>query len=131
MKMLHTSATELEGSSEAMKSRKKLEHLSAGILLLPLALSAIDVRAENNAGPAVPSNAPSVTNLSAVARPETGKVSATDIHESDNMVARMMRLGPGASSKEHHHPFFDEAIVSMVKWIIDPRTEICHSSAGS
>ncbi|MDI3289301.1 hypothetical protein [Polyangium sp. 15x6] len=96
-----------------------------------------------------------MTNLSAVARPETGKVSATDIHESDNMVARMMRLGPGASSKEHHHPFFDETIFVHsgtpaersiwrsrsdggsfymrfeVKWLVDPRTEICHSSAGS
>jgi quercetin dioxygenase-like cupin family protein len=41
---------------------------------------------------------------------EPGKRAAVlvDIHDSESMVSRMMRLSPGAAFKEHYHPNFDE-----------------------
>jgi quercetin dioxygenase-like cupin family protein len=41
---------------------------------------------------------------------EPGKAAAelVDLHEGAHMVTRVMRLAPGASLKEHHHPSFDE-----------------------
>lgn len=55
--------------------------------------------------------APRVFSTSEVADPGEGELTFADVHESDRMVTRVMRLAPGAEIAEHHHPFFAEAFV--------------------
>ncbi len=57
---------------------------------------------------------------------EPGKAAAelVDIHESDHMVTRVMRVAPGASIKEHHHPSFDETFfvhAGTIKMMLDDK----------
>src|SRR3954462_3154229 len=49
-----------------------------------------------------------VFNAKSVKEPGKAAAELVDIHESDHMVTRVMRLAPGAAIKEHYHPFFDE-----------------------
>ena len=49
-----------------------------------------------------------VFNTRSVKEPEKAAAEIIDVHESDHMVTRVMRLAPGATIKEHYHPFFDE-----------------------
>jgi quercetin dioxygenase-like cupin family protein len=49
-----------------------------------------------------------VFNTSSVKAPSKGAAELVDIHESERMVTRIMRLSPGAAIKEHYHPNFDE-----------------------
>ena len=49
-----------------------------------------------------------VFNAGSVKEPQRGTAELVDVHESDHMVTRVMRLAPGAAIKEHYHPFFDE-----------------------
>src|SRR3974377_1073784 len=48
-----------------------------------------------------------VFNAASGKEPQRGTAELVDLHESDHMVTRVMRLAPGATIKEHHHPFFD------------------------
>lgn len=83
--------------------RNPLKALTAGFILsLSLALCA------EESSPAPKLDAPSVTEVLSIPKPDRNKSSATDVHESETMVARVMRLAPGASIKEHFHPYFDE-----------------------
>lgn len=49
-----------------------------------------------------------VFNTKSVKEPGKGATELVDIHESEHMVSRVMRLAPGAAIKEHYHPNFDE-----------------------
>lgn len=49
-----------------------------------------------------------VFNVKSVKEPGKAAAELVDIHESEHMVSRVMRLSPGAAIKEHHHPSFDE-----------------------
>jgi len=49
-----------------------------------------------------------VFNVKSVKEPGKAAVELVDIHESEHMVSRVMRLSPGAAIKEHYHPNFDE-----------------------
>jgi quercetin dioxygenase-like cupin family protein len=49
-----------------------------------------------------------VFNVKSVKEPGKGAAELVDIHESEHMVSRVMRLSPGAAIKEHYHPNFDE-----------------------
>jgi quercetin dioxygenase-like cupin family protein len=49
-----------------------------------------------------------VFNVKSVKEPRTRAAELVDIHESEHMVSRVMRLSPGAAIKEHYHPNFDE-----------------------
>lgn len=49
-----------------------------------------------------------VLNVQSVKQPEQGSIASVDVRNSDNLVSRVMRLTPGATIKEHYHPFFDE-----------------------
>ncbi len=51
---------------------------------------------------------PAVFHALAGSAPERGKATAVAVHESDQMVARVLRLAPDATIEEHYHPFFDE-----------------------
>ena len=49
-----------------------------------------------------------VFNVESVKEPGKGAAELADIHESEFMVSRVMRLSPGAAIKEHYYPNFDE-----------------------
>lgn len=49
-----------------------------------------------------------VLNVQSVKPPEKGTISSIDVRKSDHLVSRVIRLAPGATIKEHYHPFFDE-----------------------
>ena len=49
-----------------------------------------------------------VFNANSVKEPGKAAAELVDIHESEHMVTRLMRLSPGAAIKEHYHPNFDE-----------------------
>src|SRR4051794_15178618 len=49
-----------------------------------------------------------VFNTKSVKEPGKAAAELVDIHESEHMVSRVMRLAPGAAIKEHYHPNFDE-----------------------
>jgi quercetin dioxygenase-like cupin family protein len=49
-----------------------------------------------------------VFNVKSVKGPGKSSAELVDIHESEHMVSRVMRLSPGAAIKEHYHPNFDE-----------------------
>jgi quercetin dioxygenase-like cupin family protein len=49
-----------------------------------------------------------VFNVKAVKEPGKAASELVDIHESESMVSRVMRLSPGAAIEEHYHPSFDE-----------------------
>jgi quercetin dioxygenase-like cupin family protein len=49
-----------------------------------------------------------VFNVKSVKEPGKAAAELVDIHESEYMVSRVMRLAPGAAIKEHYHPNFDE-----------------------
>lgn len=49
-----------------------------------------------------------VFNVKSVKGPGSAAAELVDIHESEYMVSRVMRLAPGAAIKEHYHPNFDE-----------------------
>lgn len=40
--------------------------------------------------------------------PAQGTAGVVSLHESETMVTRILRLAPGATIEEHHHPFYDE-----------------------
>lgn len=57
--------------------------------------------------------------------PEKAAAELVDVHESDRMVARVMRLAPGASIEGHHRPFFDETSfvhAGTLKMTLDDKT---------
>ena len=49
-----------------------------------------------------------VLNVQSVKQPEKGSMSSVDVRYSDHLVSRVLRMTPGATIKEHYHPFFDE-----------------------
>lgn len=49
-----------------------------------------------------------VFNTKSVKEPGKAAAELVDLHESEHMVTRVMRLSPGAAIKEHYHPNFDE-----------------------
>src|SRR4051794_4368321 len=49
-----------------------------------------------------------VFNVKSVKEPGKGAAELVDIHESEHMVSRVMRLSPTVTIKEHYHPNFDE-----------------------
>ena len=65
-----------------------------------------------------------VFNTRSVKEPEKGVAELVDLHESDHMVTRVMRLAPGATIKEHYHPFFDETFfvhAGSLKMVLDDK----------
>ncbi len=59
----------------------------------------------------VESAAPRVLNVTELQLPAEGEISVASLRESDRMVARVLRLAPGAVIREHHHPYFEEAFI--------------------
>jgi quercetin dioxygenase-like cupin family protein len=83
----------------------RLVAVASVALLLP-AMGAVQEPATHTEG-----NTPKgvrVFNTRSVKEPEKAAAASVDLHESDHMVTRVMRLSPGATIKEHYHPFFDE-----------------------
>ena len=65
-----------------------------------------------------------VFNTKSVKEPGKAAAELVDLHESDHMVTRVMRVAPGASIKEHHHPFFDETFfvhAGTIKMMLDDK----------
>lgn len=60
--------------------------------------------------PAAPPAAPRLVGVDAAQAPAAGAVATTTIHESPTAVSRIMRLAPGATIAEHHHPSHDETL---------------------
>ena len=54
---------------------------------------------------------PKVVSVAAVRPPAAGALSSDDVYASDRMTTRIMRLAPGASIAEHHHPSHNEAFI--------------------
>jgi quercetin dioxygenase-like cupin family protein len=54
---------------------------------------------------------PQIVRIGDVASPESGRVTDKTFVNGANMVARLMRLAPGATIAEHHHPHFEETFV--------------------
>jgi quercetin dioxygenase-like cupin family protein len=63
--------------------------------------------------PAVPvaqsTAAPRVLTVTEAQAPAAGTVATTVLHESPTAVSRVMRLAPGSTIPEHHHPSHDES----------------------
>lgn len=55
------------------------------------------------------SAAPRVLNVMELRVPAEGDISVASLREGDRMVARVLRLAPGAVIREHYHPYFEEA----------------------
>jgi quercetin dioxygenase-like cupin family protein len=65
-----------------------------------------------------------VFHVKSVKEPGKGAAELVDIHESEHMVSRVMRLSPGAAIKEHYHPNFDETFfvhAGTLKLLLDDR----------
>ena len=79
---------------------------AASLALLPLA-----VAWGQESSPRTGSETPlgvRVFNVKSVKEPRKAAAELVDIHESEHMVSRVMRLAPGAAIQEHYHPNFDE-----------------------
>jgi quercetin dioxygenase-like cupin family protein len=71
-----------------------------------------------------------VFNTRSVKEPEKAAAELVDLHESDHMVTRVMRLAPGAAIKEHYHPFFDETFfvhAGTLKMVLDDKEYELHA----
>src|SRR4051812_10175399 len=79
---------------------------AATVALLPLALVCGQESSPRTGGEK--SKGVRVFNVKSVKGPGKGAAELVDIHESEHMVSRVMRLSPGAAIKEHYHPNFDE-----------------------
>jgi quercetin dioxygenase-like cupin family protein len=65
-----------------------------------------------------------VFNVKSVKEPGKTAAELVDIHESEHMVSRVMRLAPGAAIKEHYHPNFDETFfvhAGTLKLLLDDK----------
>jgi quercetin dioxygenase-like cupin family protein len=58
--------------------------------------------------PRAPAAGPRVVGVAAALTPAAGAVATTTVHESTTAVSRIMRLAPGGTIAEHHHPAHDE-----------------------
>jgi hypothetical protein len=79
--------------------------VAATVALLPLALAW-----GQDSSPRIGGRKPQgvrVFNVRSVQEPGKGAAELVDIHESEYMVSRVMRLAPGVAIKEHYHPNFD------------------------
>ena len=54
---------------------------------------------------------PQIVRIGDVAPPESGRLTDKTFVNGPHMVARLMRLAPGAVIAEHHHPHFEETFV--------------------
>ena len=66
-----------------------------------------------------------VVNTEAVQAPAGGEMTQETVHEGEDMVSRIMRLAPGATIAEHHHPSFEETFVvqsGSVQLSLDDKT---------
>jgi quercetin dioxygenase-like cupin family protein len=86
-----------------------MSHLIAPsfVALLLLALTGVHDPATTGTEADTPQGA-RIFNTSSIKKPEKAAAELVDLHESDRMVTRVMRLSPGAAIAEHYHPFFDE-----------------------
>jgi quercetin dioxygenase-like cupin family protein len=65
-----------------------------------------------------------VFNVKSVKEPGKAAAELVDVHESEYMVSRVMRLRPGAAIKEHYHPNFDETFfvhAGTLKLLLDDK----------
>ena len=65
-----------------------------------------------------------VFNVKSVKEPGKDAAELVNIHESEHMVSRVMRLSPGAAIKEHYHPNFDETFfvhAGTLKLLLDDK----------
>lgn len=76
------------------------------VALLPVVLGGMQEPSAHKADSAP--RGVSVFNAGSVKEPQKGAAELVDLHESEHMVTRVMRLAPGANIKEHYHPNFDE-----------------------
>jgi quercetin dioxygenase-like cupin family protein len=79
---------------------------AATVALLPLAV-AWGQESSPRTGGEMPKDV-RVFNIRSVKEPGKAAAELVDIHESEHMVSRVMRLSSGAAIKEHYHPNFDE-----------------------
>jgi quercetin dioxygenase-like cupin family protein len=95
---------------------------AATVALLPLALvwgQETSPRADGEKSKGV-----RVFNVKSVKEPAKAAAELVDIHESEHMVSRMMRLSSGAAIKEHYHPNFDETFfvhAGTLKLLLDDK----------
>jgi quercetin dioxygenase-like cupin family protein len=94
----------------------------ATVALLPLAL-VWGQESSRRAGGEKPKSV-RVFNTKSVKEPGKAAAELVDIHESEYMVSRVMRLSPGAAIKEHYHPNFDETFfvrAGTLKLLLDDK----------
>lgn len=95
---------------------------AAIVALLPLA-AAWGQESSPRSGSEKP-NGVRVFNTKSVKEPGKAAAELVDIHESEHMVSRVMRLAPGAAIKEHYHPNFDETFfvhAGSLKMMLDDK----------
>lgn len=95
---------------------------AATVALLPLAL-VWGQESSPRAGSEKPRGV-RVFNVRSVKEPGKGAAELVDIHESEHMMSRVMRLSPGATIKEHYHPNFDETFfvhAGTLKLLLDDK----------
>lgn len=71
-----------------------------------------------------------VFNTRSVKEPGRSTAELVDLHESEHMVTRLMRLAPRATIKEHYHPFFDETFfvhAGTLKMRLDDKEHELHA----
>lgn len=78
------------------------------VSLLAGCAAAVPAPPASPAGPATPAVGPRLVGVAAAQAPAAGTVATTTVHESPTAVSRIMRLAPGATIAEHHHPAHDE-----------------------
>lgn len=54
---------------------------------------------------------PRVSSVLETPAPAAGQMTRTTLHETERTATQVLRLAPGATIPEHHHPFFDESFI--------------------
>lgn len=99
--------------------------IAATVVLLPLAV-AWGQESSPRAG-SDKSKGVRVFNVKSVKEPAKAAAELVDLHESEHMVSRVMRLSPGAAIKEHYHPKFDETFfvhAGTLKLLLDDKEHV-------
>lgn len=101
-------------------------------LLLVLAACAPSAPAPAPVAGARTTAAPRVLTVAEAQAPAAGTVATTVLHESPTAVSRVMRLAPGATIPEHHHPAHDESFFvhqGTVTAVLDGREHVVPAGA--
>lgn len=99
--------------------------VAATVALLPLAGAWAQAPSPPRSGSEAPKDV-RIFNVGSVQAPGEAGAELVDLHESESMVSRVMRLKPGAAIKEHYHPNFDETFfvhAGTVRLVLNDKTQ--------